>query len=99
MLLCAPWLFVFRLGGADSSLFLVAMAISVFMSTFPYGAAVSIVLDNAPKAIQSTAAGFTMFAANVLVIGTGTWLIGADIFTVCSAGLFLWLHFHNRREE
>jgi len=77
MLLCAPWLFVFRLGEGDSPLFIAAMAISVFMGTFPYGAAVSIILDHAPKAIQSTAAGFAMFAANVLVIGTGTWLIGA----------------------
>ena len=36
----------------------------------------SLVLDHAPASIQSTAVGFTMFVANVLVIGSGTYAIG-----------------------
>jgi hypothetical protein len=58
------------------------MGVSVFMLAFPYGAMFSLVLDNAPSSIQSTAVGFTMFIANVLVIGTGTFAIGffADVF-------------------
>lgn len=58
------------------------MAASVFMLAFPYDAMFSLVLDHAPEGIQSTAAGFTMFIANVQIIGTGTYAIGffADLF-------------------
>ena len=80
--LSAPLLILFRLASPESSLFLIGMCVSVFMLAFPYGAMFSLVLDNAPQDIQSTAAGFTMFIANVLVIGTGTFAIGffADLF-------------------
>jgi sugar phosphate permease len=76
VLLSAPLLIMFRLLPADSPLFLVGMGASVFMLAFPYGAMFSLVLDTAPRSIQSTATGFTMFIANVLVIGTGTFAIG-----------------------
>jgi sugar phosphate permease len=84
LLLSAPLLIMFRLTPPDSPLFLVGMGASVFMLAFPYGAMFSLVLDFAPANIQSTAAGFTMFIANVLVIGTGTFAIGyfADMFEV-----------------
>jgi hypothetical protein len=36
----------------------------------------SLMLDMAPRSIQSTATAFTMFIINVLVIGTGTFAIG-----------------------
>ena len=82
ILLSAPLLILFRLTSPDNPLFFVGMGASVFMLAFPYGAMFSLVLDFAPANIQSTAAGFTMFIANVLVIGTGTFAIGffADVF-------------------
>ena len=82
VLLSAPLLILFRLSSPESPLFLLGMGVSVFMLAFPYGAMFSLVLDFAPANIQSTAAGFTMFIANVLVIGTGTFAIGffADVF-------------------
>ena len=82
ILLSAPLLILFRLSSPDNPLFYVGMSASVFMLAFPCGAMFSLVLDFAPKNIQSTAAGFTMFIANVLVIGTGTFAIGffADVF-------------------
>ena len=48
----------------------------VFPLAFYYGAMVSLVLNEAPRHIQSTAIALTMFIANVLVIGTGTYAIG-----------------------
>jgi hypothetical protein len=82
ILLSAPLLILFRLTSPDNPLFYVGMGASVFMLAFPSGAMFSLVLDFAPANIQSTAAGFTMFIANVLVIGTGTFAIGffADVF-------------------
>ncbi len=76
VLLSAPLLILFRLSSPESPLFLLGMGVSVFMLAFPYGAMFSLVLDTAPRNIQSTAVGFTMFIANVLVIGTGTFAIG-----------------------
>jgi len=76
MLAGAPLLILFRLSMPDSNLFYIGMGASVFILAFPYGALFSLVLDNAPEHIQSTAAGFTLFIANVLVIGTGTFTIG-----------------------
>lgn len=52
------------------------MAASIFLLTFPYGAMVALVLDYAPDNLQATAISFTMFVANVLIIGTGTFAIG-----------------------
>ena len=82
LLTSAPLLVMFRLTMPDSNLFYIGMAASVFILAFPYGAMFSLVLDNAPQHIQSTAAGFTMFIANVLIIGSGTYAIGffADLF-------------------
>ena len=37
---------------------------------------VSLVLDEAPARVQSTAIAFTMFVTNVLVVGVGPFLIG-----------------------
>ena len=71
-----PLLILFRLSAPDSAGFYVGMVASVFLLTFPYGAMVSLVLEQAPRSIQSTATAFTMFVANVLVIGTGTYAIG-----------------------
>jgi len=71
-----PLLILFRLSAPDSAGFYVGMVASVFLFTFPYGAMVSLVLEQAPRSIQSTATAFTMFVANVLVIGTGTYAIG-----------------------
>lgn len=73
---CAPLLILFRLSAPGSTLFYVGMGASVCMLALTYGAMFSLVLDHAPPAIQSTAVGFTMFIANVLVIGTGTYGIG-----------------------
>jgi len=84
LLISSPLLIMFRLSMPDSNWFYIGMAASVFILAFPYGAMFSLVLDNAPQHIQSTAAGFTMFMANVLVIGTGTYAIGlfADLVNV-----------------
>jgi predicted MFS family arabinose efflux permease len=71
-----PLLILFRLSAPDSAGFYVGMVASVFLLTFPYGAMVALVLEQAPRSIQSTATAFTMFVANVLVIGTGTFAIG-----------------------
>jgi len=77
VILCsAPLLILFRLSEPGSGWFQIGMMASVFLLTFPYGALFSLVLENAPASIQSTATGFTMFVANVLVIGTGTYLVG-----------------------
>ena len=76
MLCSGPLLLLFRVTPASQHMFLVGMAASVFLLSFPYGAIFSLVLDNTPENIQSTAVGFTMFVANVLVIGTGTYLVG-----------------------
>lgn len=82
VLISAPLLILFRLSTPGTPLFYTGMAASVFMLAFPSGAMFSLVLDHAPEGIQSTAAGFTMFIANVLIIGTGTYAIGffADVF-------------------
>ena len=72
-----PALFVLRWADPDSLLFDLGLYGSVFLLTFPYGALLASVLDEAPADIQSTATGFTMFSCNVLVIGAGTWFIGA----------------------
>ena len=76
-LLAGPALFTLRLADPDSILFDVGLYGSIFLLTFPYGALLACVLDEAPPEIQSTATGFTMFSCNVLVIGGGTWLVGA----------------------
>ena len=39
------------------------MGAAVFLLTFPYGAMISLVLNEAPRSIQSTAIAFTMFAS------------------------------------
>jgi len=75
--LTAPLLFGLRLASPSSVFFDIGLLASAFLLTFPYGAMFSAVLDEAPEDIQSTATGFTMFACNVLVIGGGTWMIGA----------------------
>ncbi|MGI9325191.1 MAG: MFS transporter [Pseudomonadales bacterium] len=77
-----PLLILFRLSAPDSASFYLGMVAAVFLFAFPYGAMVSLVLDEAPSSIQSTATAFTMFVANVLVIGTGTYAIGffGDLF-------------------
>lgn len=82
VLLSAPLLILPRLSTPAPLFFYTGMAASVFMPAFPYGAMFSLVLEHAPKGIQSTAAGFTMFIANELIIGTGTYAIGffADLF-------------------
>ena len=71
-----PLVILFRLAAPESASFYVGMGAAVFLLTFPYGAMISLVLNEAPRSIQSTAIAFTMFAANVLVIGTGTYAIG-----------------------
>jgi sugar phosphate permease len=76
-LLAGPALFTLRLADPDSILFDVGLYGSIFLLTFPYGALLACVLDEAPPEIQSTATGFTMFSCNVLVIGGGTWFVGA----------------------
>lgn len=76
-LLTGPTLFLLRLADPESMLFDVGLYGSIFLLTFPYGALLACVLDEAPPEIQSTATGFTMFSCNVLVIGGGTWFVGA----------------------
>jgi MFS family permease len=71
-----PLVILFRLSTPESPGFYVGMAAAVFLLTFPYGAMISLVLDEAPRRIQATATAFTMFVANVLVIGVGTFAIG-----------------------
>ena len=71
-----PLLILFRVSAPESAGFYIGMVASVFLLAFPYGALISLVLDEAPRSIQSTATAFTMFVANVLVIGTGTYAIG-----------------------
>ena len=83
----APLLLLFRLSQADGELFYIGMGASVFLLSFPYGALFSLVLDSAPDNIQSTAAGFTMFVANVLIIGTGTYLLGLSADLLAAAGV------------
>ena len=76
-LLTSPALFMLRLADPESILFDLGLYGAIFLLTFPYGALLACVLDEAPLEIQSTSTGFTMFSCNVLVIGGGTWFIGA----------------------
>jgi hypothetical protein len=76
VLVAWPLVILFRLSTPESPGFYVGMVAAVFLLTFPYGAMISLVLDEAPRRIQSTATAFTMFVANVLVIGVGTFAIG-----------------------
>ena len=71
-----PLVILFRFAAPESVSFHMGMGAAVFLLAFPYGAMISLVLNEAPRSIQSTAIAFTMFAANVLVIGTGTYAIG-----------------------
>ena len=71
-----PLVILFRVAVPESASFYLGMGATVFLLAFPYGAMISLVLNEAPRSIQSTAIAFTMFAANVLVIGTGTYAIG-----------------------
>ena len=71
-----PLLVVFRLSEPESTAFSLGMVASACLLAFPYGAMISLVLDEAPRSIQSTAAAFTMFVTNVLVVGVGPFLIG-----------------------
>lgn len=82
VLISAPLLILPRLSTPAPLFFYTGMAASVFLLAFPYGAMFSQVLDHAREGVQSTAAGFTMFIANELIIGTGTYTIGffADLF-------------------
>ena len=89
VLVCSgPFLILFRLSPAGEPLFLVGMMAAVFILSFSYGAIVSLLLENAPDNIQSTAVGFTMFIANVFIIGTGTYLVGlgADLMEASGIG-------------
>ncbi len=71
-----PLVILFRVSAPESASFHLGMGAAVLLLTFPYGAMISLVLNEAPRSIQSTAIAFTMFTANVLVIGTGTYAIG-----------------------
>jgi predicted MFS family arabinose efflux permease len=71
-----PLLIVFRLSAPESTGFYLGMVASACLLAFPYGAMISLVLDEAPRSIQSTATAFTMFVVNVLVIGVGPYAIG-----------------------
>lgn len=71
-----PLVILFRVAAPESAGFHLGMGAAVVLLTFPYGAMISLVLNEAPRSIQSTAIAFTMFIANVLVIGTGTYAIG-----------------------
>ncbi len=71
-----PLVILFRIATPETTSFYLGMGASVLLLAFPYGAMISLVLNEAPRSIQSTATAFTMFAANVLVIGTGTYAIG-----------------------
>lgn len=71
-----PLVILFRVAAPESASFHLGLGAAVVLLTFPYGAMISLVLNEAPRSIQSTAIAFTMFIANVLVIGTGTYAIG-----------------------
>jgi MFS family permease len=71
-----PLLIVFRLSAPESTGFYLGMVASACLLAFPYGAMISLVLDEAPRSIQSTATAFTMFVTNVLVIGVGPFALG-----------------------
>ncbi len=79
---CWPLLIVFRLSAPETMLFYLGMVASACLLAFAYGAMISLVLDEAPRRVQSTAAAFVMFVTNVLVVGVGPYAIGffADLF-------------------
>ena len=83
ILLTLPFVVLFRFSEPNSAWFLVGMIASVTLFTLPYGAMISMILDEVPESIRASTTAMTMFAVNVLVIGLATYGLGlaSDLFT------------------
>ena len=83
ILLTLPFVVLFRFSEPTSTWFLVGMIASVTLFTLPYGAMISMILDEVPESIRASTTAMTMFAVNVLVIGLATYGLGlaSDLFT------------------
>lgn len=76
ILLTLPFVVMFRFSEPDSVWFVVGMIASVALFTLPYGAMISMILDQVPENIRASTTAMTMFAVNVLVIGLATYGLG-----------------------
>lgn len=87
LLVCWPAIFAFRLSEPSSPFFLVGMVFSIAAFAFPYGAMITVLVEEAPDTIKALVMSAGLFAGNVLVIGTGSFLLGLSADWMASAGI------------
>ena len=87
LMLCLPMILVFRLSDPASPLFSMGMVVSIFAFTFPYGAVIALLMDEAPDTVKALVMAAGLFVANVVVIGTGTFLIGLSADVMAAANV------------
>ncbi|MCW8278532.1 MFS transporter [Pseudomonas sp. PCH199] len=76
MLLCAPFMIVYRLVPTDSPLFYVGMAVGIFMLMSLYGSATTAIQGAVPVRMRSTVMGFSMLLLNLFSVAVGTFVVG-----------------------